>query len=462
MTAIISPIGLVVLLGGASGLTALRWRKLLALMLSAQRRDQRFDRIPERIRGFFVYVLGQGRLLRWPYAGVIHVLIFWGFLVLLTAIAQGIVEALWQGFNFADLPFAGALAFLQDLFASLVLVGIVMALVNRLVVRPIRFRGSHEGDALLILSWIAAIMVMMQANYASRIAQGADATAGWRPFASAFSHLFAGMGAHSDALKVVHGITFWAHLTLVFTFLVYLGYSKHLHIITAAPNVLFRNVRPKGRLVPIDLEAEDVDHFGSSKLEHFSWKDVLDLYTCTECGRCQTHCPAFNTGKPLSPKTLVTDLRDHAYERLAGGYAATTHSTHQVQGPEASERVAGGAVAESAAGLGEAATMWTTGDHHPGALHDVRGDFQPSWLSPDDVQRAVDAAGGERPLFGGTILDETLWSCTTCGACVDQCPVLIEHVPKILDMRRHLVLDESRMPRQAETALRNIENVANP
>src|SRR5579884_2785674 len=185
MTAIISPIGLVVLLGGASGLTALRWRKLLALMLSAQRRDQRFDRIPERIRGFFVYVLGQGRLLRWPYAGVMHVLIFWGFLVLLTAIAQGIVEALWQGFNFADLPFAGALAFLQDLFASLVLVGIVMALVNRLVVRPIRFRGSHEGDALLILAWIAAIMVMMQSNYATRIAQGADGSAGWRPFASA-------------------------------------------------------------------------------------------------------------------------------------------------------------------------------------------------------------------------------------------------------------------------------------
>jgi len=452
MTAILSPIGMLALAGGAAALTGLRWRELLAMMLSAKRQDPRFDSIPARTKGFFVYVLGQGRLLRWPYAGILHVLIFWGFLVLLTAIAQGIVEALWQGFDFAGLPGAGAVAFLQDLFASLVLVGIVMALFNRLVVKPIRFRGSHAGDALLILGWIAAIMVMMQANYASRIAMGDDGVAGWRPFASAFSHVFAGLGAQSDALKVVHGITFWTHLTLVFTFLVYLGYSKHLHIITSVPNVLFRNTKPKGRLQPIDLEAEDVDHFGSSKLEHFSWKDVLDLYTCTECGRCQTHCPAFNTGKPLSPKTLITDLRDSVYEQAAGGLSATWHTAHQVEGG-----------------------MWVTGESGAGAVNGngsggadgehakLPGHFQPSWLSPDDVAAAVKKNGDtDRPLIGGTINPETLWSCTTCGACVDQCPVLIEHVPKILDMRRALVLEEGSMPKQAETALRHIENVANP
>ncbi|HXA29171.1 MAG TPA: (Fe-S)-binding protein [Candidatus Angelobacter sp.] len=453
MTAILSPIGLVALLGGATALTGLRWRKLIQLMMSAQRKEPRFDRIGERVKGFLVYVMAQARMLRWPYAGVMHVLIFWGFLVLLTAIAQGIVEALWQGFNFADLPFAGALAFLQDLFASLVLVGIVMALFNRLVVRPIRFRGSHEGDALLILGWIAAIMVFMQADYATRIAMGEDRTAGWRPFASAFSHVFAGLGAQSEALKVLHGLTFWVHLSLVFTFLVYLGYSKHLHIITAAPNAFFRNLNPKGRLQPIDLEAEDVDHFGASKLEHFAWKDVLDLYTCTECGRCQTHCPAFNTGKPLSPKTLITDLRDHAYETAAGGYGKTSHTAHQIEGG-----------------------MWVTADavsgaidadealvQHNGHTAKLPGHFQPSWLSPDEVDAAVKAAGGtERPLIGGTINPETLWSCTTCGACVDQCPVLIEHVPKILDMRRALVLEEGSMPKQAEAALRNIENNANP
>ncbi|HEV7679122.1 MAG TPA: (Fe-S)-binding protein [Candidatus Dormibacteraeota bacterium] len=445
MTAILSPVGLVALAGGAAALTGLRWRKLIQMMLSAQRKDPRFDSIPERIKGFLIYVVAQARLLRWPYAGLMHVLIFWGFMVLLTAIVQGIVEALWLGFNFADLPGARAVAFLQDLFASLVLVGVVMALVNRLVVKPIRFRGSHERDALLILGWIAAIMVMMQANYASRIAMGDDATAGWRPFASAFSHLFAGLGPGSDALKVVHGIAFWVHLSLVFSFLVYLGYSKHLHIVTSMPNVLFRNVQPKGRLQPIDLEAEDVDHFGASKLEHFSWKDMLDLYTCTECGRCQTHCPAWNTGKPLSPKTLITDLRDMAYETAAGGIANTWHTAHQVEGG-----------------------MWVTGESGAGPAPDdgdgkIPGNFQPSWLSPEEVAAAVQKTGGsERPLIGGTIAPETLWSCTTCGACVDQCPVLIEHVPKILDMRRALVLEEGSMPKQAEAALRNIENSANP
>jgi Fe-S oxidoreductase len=470
VTAILSPIGLLALLGGAGALTLLRWRKLLQMMLSAKRRDPRFDDIPARIKGFFVYVLAQGRLLRWPYAGIMHVLIFWGFLVLLTAIAQGVVEALWQGFNFADLPGAGVVAFLQDLFASLVVVGVVMALLNRLVVKPIRFRGSHEGDALLILSWIAAIMVMMQANYASRIAMGDDATAGWRPFAAAFSHLFAGLGAHSDGLKVVHGIVFWSHLILVFSFLVYLGYSKHLHIVTSVPNVVFRNTKPKGRLQPIDLEAEDVDHFGASKLEHFSWKDMLDLYTCTECGRCQTHCPAFNTGKPLSPKTLITDLRDDVYETAAGGYSATWHTAHQVEGGMwITANAATGAIDtgdEINAKLQELeGNKVVDADVHNGHHQDVKlpGHFQPSWLSPEEVAEAVKGNGGtDRPLIGGVINPETLWSCTTCGACVDQCPVLIDHVPKILDMRRALVLEEGSMPKQAESALRNIENSANP
>jgi Fe-S oxidoreductase len=231
---------------------------------------------------------------------------------------------------------------------------------------------------------------------------------------------------------------------LVFGFLVYLGYSKHLHIVTAVFNVFFRNENPKGALPTLDIESvmnaenEADQHFGPYAIEHFSWKDMLDMYTCTECGRCQTHCPAWNTGKVLSPKTLITDLRDHAYENLAGGYSATTHSAHQDE------------------------TMWVTGDDEHATLHDLAGDFQPSWIAPDQVQQAVDANDGQRPLFGGTIRDETLWACTTCGACMDQCPVLIEHVPKIIEMRRHLVLDESRMPRQAETALRNIENVSNP
>ena len=465
MTAVISPVALVLIAGTSIALTARRWSQLLGLMRRSKRRDSRIDHIPRRIGAFFIYVLAQGRLLRWPFAGVLHALIFWGFVVLLTAIVQGIVEAVYEGFQFQNLPGSGAIAFLQDLFFLLVECGIVMALVNRLFINPPRFRGSHRGDALLILAWIGGLLLCMELNYASRIAEHApEAVAGWRPIASAISSVFRPLAPNSEAVVVLHGIFFWGHLVLVFAFLVYLGYSKHLHIVTAALNVLFKNERPKGALRTLDIDAvmnaenEADQHFGVGALEHFSWKDMLDLYTCTECGRCQTHCPAYNTGKVLSPKTLITDLRDHAYENLAGGYSATKHAAHAVQGAASAEE---DGVAESSR-QGGGATMWTTGDHHPGALHDLPGDFQPSWIDPDSVAGAVGKNGGERPLFGGTILDETLWSCTTCGACVDECPVLIEHVPKIIDMRRHLVLDESRMPRQAETALRNIENVANP
>ncbi|MGH7687405.1 MAG: heterodisulfide reductase-related iron-sulfur binding cluster [Candidatus Dormibacteria bacterium] len=445
MTALLSPIALVLIAGAATAAAGLRWNKLLGLMRRSQRRDARFDRIADRMRAVGVYVLAQARLLRWPYAGILHAFIFWGFVVLLTAIVQGIIEALWQGFRFDLLPGSGAIAFLQDLFFLVVEAGVVMALVNRLFINPIRFRGSHRRDALLILAWIGTLLLAMELNYATRIAERSpEAVAQWRPVASAFSSIFRPLGANSEALVVFHGIFFWLHLTLVFGFLVYLGYSKHLHIITAVFNVFFRSEKPKGALPTLDIDAvmtapdEADQHFGPAAIEHFSWKDMLDLYTCTECGRCQTHCPAWNTGKPLSPKTLITDLRDHAYENLAGGYAATTHDAHEDEG------------------------MWVTGDHEEGAQHDLPGEFQPSWLAPDQVAQAVESNGGTRPLFGGTMSDETLWACTMCGACMDQCPVLIEHVPKIVEMRRHLVLDESRMPRQAETALRNIENVSNP
>ena len=459
MTAILSPVCLIALVGTAAVATGLRWRLLIAAMLRARRPDPRFDHLGSRVKAFFVYVLGQGRLLRWPYAGILHALIFWGFLVLLTAIVQAIIEALWLGFRFDAVPFAPVIAVGQDVFALAVLTGVAMALFNRLVVNPTRFRGSHRGDAVLILAWIGTLVTFMQLNYATLIAQGSppQAIAHYRPFAGALSRLFTPLGSNSTALVVLHGAFFWAHLMLVFGFLVYLGYSKHLHIASAAPNVFFKKTGPKGALPTLDIEGvmnaenEADQHFGPVTLEHFSWKDMLDLYTCTECGRCQTHCPAYNTGKVLSPKTLITDLRDHLYENIAGGYGATTHDAHIVQGADA-----------DGTPLPDAAVMWATGDHHAGALHELPGHFQPSWIAPDQVAAAAQANGGDRPLFGGTIADETLWACTTCGACMDQCPVLIEHVPKIIEMRRHLVLDESRMPRQAETALRGIENVFNP
>src|ERR1700694_671109 len=183
VTAIVSPIALVALAGGAAVATGLRWRLLIAAMLRSRRPDPRFDRLGERVKAFFIYVIGQGRLLRWPYAGVLHALIFWGFLVLLTAIAQAIVEALWQGFHFHDGPAAFVIAFAQDIFCVAVLAGVALALINRLVVNPTRFRGSHRRDAVLILCWIGTLLVFMSLNYATLIAEGSpQALAADRPF----------------------------------------------------------------------------------------------------------------------------------------------------------------------------------------------------------------------------------------------------------------------------------------
>jgi Fe-S oxidoreductase len=456
---IISPIALLLLAAAALVLTARRWRRLLQLMRRSRRPDRRGGDLRGRARAALVDVLGQGRLLRWPYAGMLHALIFWGFLVLLTAIAQAIVEALVVGVRLDTIPVvAPVLAHLQDIFCVLALTGVLLAVFNRLAVKPGRFRGSHRGDALLILGWIAALLACMELNYATLIAERSpEALGADRPLAAALSHLFTPLGSASAGLVTLHGLFFWAHLVLVFGFLVYLGYSKHLHIVTAPINVVLREQGPRGRLCTVDIEAvmsapdERDQHFGARSFEDFSWKDVLDLYTCTECGRCQSHCPAYLTGKPLSPKTLITDLRGVADEQLGGGYAGSRHSAH----------------VDVSCGSGSAApvaepVMWVTGGG-PGSVGALPGGFQPSWLSPDRVSAAVErAGGGERPLIGGAIAEETLWSCTMCGACMDQCPVFIEHVPKIAEMRRHLVLDESRMPHEAETALRAIENVANP
>ena len=425
---IISPIALVVLAVATLVLTARRWRRLLQLMRQSRRPDRRGGDLRGRVRAALVDVLGQGRLLRWPYAGMLHALIFWGFLVLLTAIAQAIVEALVVGVRLDTIPVvAPVLAHLQDIFCVLALTGVLLAVFNRLAVKPGRFRGSHRGDALLILGWIAALLACMELNYATLIAERSpEALGADRPLAAALSHLFTPLGSASAGLVTLHGLFFWAHLVLVFGFLVYLGYSKHLHIVTAPINVVLREQGPRGRLCTVDIEAvmsapdERDQHFGARSFEDFSWKDVLDLYTCTECGRCQSHCPAYLTGKPLSPKTLITDLRGVADEQLGGGYAGSRHSAH----------------VDVSCGSGSAApvaepVMWVTGGG-PGSVGALPGGFQPSWLSPDRVSAAVErAGGGERPLIGGAIAEETLWACTMCGACMDQCPVFIEHVPKI-------------------------------
>ena len=281
----------------------------------------------------------------------------------------------------------GWFAFLVDLFAVLVLVGVVSALWIRKVQRPARFEGSHLGEADLILALIATIATTLLLWHASRIALGLNE---WprssAPVSSGLAHLF----GHDSATRVLERVFVWAHVLTILGFLAYLPRSKHLHIATAALNVWFGRTGPPGRLEPLRFEPEPGEdeedlRFGAGTATDLTWKQVLDTFSCTECGRCQDACPAFATGKVLSPKLVIMGLRDQVF---AG----------------------------------------------------------------DDTLALVPNA----------VPEESVWDCVTCGACVQACPVSIEHVDHIVDLRRHLVMVESSFPSEAEPMLRDVERASNP
>ncbi len=343
----------------------------------------------------FSHVLGQRKLFQKAVPGLMHAFIFWGFLVLLPTIVEAMLAVVNPAWTLPYLGHAAWFAFAADLFATLVIVGVATAFWIRKIQRPPRFDGSHLGEADRILLAILGIVVTLLLWTATRIALG-DAS---HPAASPVSNALSGLFAGGRGTEVAERVFVWAHLLLVLGFLVYLPGSKHLHILTAAPNVWLAKTGPSGRLEPlkIDLEGPEEDlRFGAATAADLSRKQVLDLFSCTECGRCQEVCPAWATGKPLSPKLLIMDLRDHV---LATASAAP-----------------GPLVTTSGTGIVEL-----------------------------------------QPLVPNAVEDEVVWDCVTCGACVQACPVDIEHIDTIVDLRRHLVMAESRFPTEAGALLRGME-----
>jgi Fe-S oxidoreductase len=358
--------------------------------------------VPKQVEEEVTVVLGQRKLLQRPGPGLMHAFIFWGFLVLLTTIVEAFGEVVQRRFAIPLIGRSGALGLIQDVFAVLVIIGVGMAAFIRKVQRPDRFKGSHLEEADFILVMILGIMLTLLALNGAKIALGInESPKAWTPVSALVSHLFRRMGR--GAVDDFEHVFLWAHILLILGFLAYIPYSKHLHIFVSEINVFFTNVRARGHLEPlrIDLEAAEGEgevHLGAATVEDLTWKEILDTYSCTECGRCQSVCPAWNTGKPLSPKLIVMNLRDHLFQ----------------QGP----RLAG--------------------------ARDGNGDVEKVPLNPDVIE------------------DEVVWDCVTCGACMEECPVNIEHVDHIVDMRRNLVMGESRFPAEAGNLLRNLESSSNP
>ena len=392
---------LILALLGALALFGLRVRTLYGLLRLGQP-VSRLDDLPKRIELETTVVLGQRKLLQRPRPGLMHAFIFWGFLVLLTTIVEAMGQIVTRSFRLPLIGNSPGLNLVQDGFAGLVLIGVATAFYIRKGERPDRFKGSHLREADYILLWISAIILTLWGIKSTAIALGGVGHHQFYFISNAVSNVWSGV-SRSTLATIQYGFL-WAHVGLILGFLVYIPYSKHLHILTSEPNVFFSNTKPRGKLrtIKIDLESlgesNEMPVLGAGTLEDLTWKENLDLYACTECGRCQQVCPAWNTGKPLSPKLLIMNLRDHLFD----------------QGPKILEAKESGR------------------------------DYEKVPLNPEVVD------------------DEVVWDCVTCGACMQECPVNIEHIDHIVDMRRNLVMGESRFPAEVGTLLRNVENASNP
>jgi Fe-S oxidoreductase len=362
--------------------------------------------LPARTLGLLRYAFVQTKMFKDPRAGVMHFGIFWGFVLLTIGTANvvtgGVIETILSA------PFTGriwaAVLAMQDVVAVIVIGSILWAFERRLISKPARLTLNH--DALLILGMIGGLVAAELFAQVFQVARYGDEDGAFiaNVLAVPLRSLSTGI------LEAGFAVLWWAHMLIVATFLVYLPSSKHLHIATSFFNIFFRKLRPRGELPAMDLEAEDAT-FGLRTLADLGWKDMLDGFTCTECGRCQEACPAWNTGKPLNPKHFIMGIREMSVEAEHG-----------------LPLIPNSPLVRETYGL-------------------------------DDSVHADRLA---KPIVDDAIPFDAVWDCVTCGACVEACPVLIEHVDKIIGLRRNLVLEDSRFPAELNGAFRNMEGVGNP
>jgi Fe-S oxidoreductase len=278
----------------------------------------------ERFKGLIVFVGAQLRLFRFRLPGIAHFFIFWGFLFLSLTILQAILEGL-LAFKYPDfvLPIlgtSGPLAFVQDFFALFVIIAVSYGLYLRLAVNPERYKGSHRNQGVKVLIFIMTIMISLLVMNGLRINLGEDPLASYRPVSTFVGGLFAGLDQQVQIY--LEETSYWIHLGVVLLFLTELPQGKHFHIITSLPAIFMRDLEPSGRLPVVKTTDGSA---GVGKMEQFRWRQMLDFYTCTECGRCQDVCPAYNSGSPLSPKLLIMNLRHNLEERGAALSAGKTN-----------------------------------------------------------------------------------------------------------------------------------------
>ena len=375
--------------------------KLITYLKVAKKKDNRYGNISTRLSRVWNIAFAQTKLLRDPVAGLLHLLIFWGFVLFLFAVIETVFQGFYSPFSLSFLgPVYSLITLVQDLFGLLVILSIIFSLYRRFVQKVPRLVVDPHGmkDAAFILTLIMFIVISMYGQNAAGFANNGMQyhESELRPVSSFISGLL--FNGATSTTTFLYEFFWWMHILLIFGFLNYLPYSKHLHILSSIPNVFLANLDPERNTIKkLNLDDENAESFGAVDIDQFSWKQILDGYSCTECGRCTSVCPANTVGKSLSPRDIFVNIRKRTLEKA------------------------------------------------------------PLILAGKEQEPVF-----ENTLVHNYVTDIQLWECTTCMACVQECPVMIEHVDSIVDMRRHLVLTESEFPAGLNPVFKSLETNFTP
>lgn len=372
----------------------------------------------ERLHAVLVNVLGQRKLFKDWKSGILHLILFYGFFIIQVGLLEIILKGFVEGFQYPLGAFHPYFNLIQEWTVFLMFCAILYAAYRRYGEKLERLQWKRDGKALFVYVALAILSgtIILSLGF-ERIMYGMEANYAFAPFSSIVAALFAGIG--TTAATVLFYVTWWIHMITVFSFMVFVPQSKQAHEVFAIFNVFFKKAGPVGKLQKIDFEDEEAESFGVGKIEDFTRRQLIDLYACVECGRCTNMCPATGSGKMLSPMDLMIKMRDHLTEK---GAAVTSR------------------------------TPWLPAF----AMSNTKA----NQLARQSREEA--AAGYDVNLIGDVITEEEIWACTTCRNCEDQCPVMNEHVDKIIDLRRYLVLTEGKMDAEAQRAMMNIERQGNP
>ena len=377
--------------------------------------------VKARLQKIWVNVFGQRKLLKDKKSGAIHVMFFYGFIL----VQFGAIDFIWKGLvpgsHLPLGPLYAGFTFFQEIVTLMILVAVFWAFHRRYVEKLVRLKRNFKSG--LVLLFIGGLMVSVLLGNGMGIIWHGENQSWTEPVASVISVIFSGIS--ETASIVIFYMAWWAHLLFLLTFLVYVPQSKHAHLIAGPANVYFNRLDKPGKLKKVDFEDESQESFGVGKIEDFTQHQMIDFYACVECGRCTNMCPATGTGKMLSPMDLIVKMRDHL--TLHG--AAVTSKRPWVP-TFAFSNTKGNQIALAASGQG--------------------------------AEESAAALAYNSSLIGDVITEEEIWACTTCRNCEDQCPVMNEHVDKIIDLRRFLVLTEGKMDADAQRAMTNIERQGNP